>query len=108
MQAGINSAGNFRRYSGTAGRFGGKRYQTMKETETSSPGAIEEGRTIIKAEEMLTPGELAGYMKISTRQVLRLVAKGEIPYNKISERVIRFDWVNVKAWLQAHEKGGAI
>lgn len=56
------------------------------------------------SEPLLLPHELAAALKISERQVKRLVADGA-PRIKVSDRLYRFDLAAVLEWLKARAAG---
>ena len=55
-------------------------------------------------EEILTPREVADYLKISKSKVYYLIRRGEIPYIRI-QRNVRVKLSDLLAWLEKNQFG---
>ena len=53
---------------------------------------------------LLTKPELARYLKISTRMIELLMARGELPFVRLGRRSVRFDLHDVLAELKSRSK----
>ena len=49
---------------------------------------------------LITTNELARRMALKPREIEGLVEQGKIPAYKVSQRIVRFDWHEVKRALQ--------
>jgi excisionase family DNA binding protein len=49
--------------------------------------------------ELLTKAELAERLKLTTRTIDSMIARGEMPCLKLSPRTVRFNWADVMAAL---------
>jgi excisionase family DNA binding protein len=58
---------------------------------------------MIAATGLLTPDELAELLKISRRQIQRLMGEG-LPFIRVGERMVRFSAASVAAWLGEREQ----
>lgn len=56
-------------------------------------------------ERLLTTRELADALGLTTRQIIRLWTKGDLPGYRLGERqIVRFRLSEVEAWLQTHKR----
>ena len=58
---------------------------------------------MIPATGLLTPDELAELLKVSRRQLQRLVGEG-LPFIRVGERMMRFSAASVATWLGEREQ----
>jgi excisionase family DNA binding protein len=55
---------------------------------------------------LLTKGEVADQLRVSKRTVEVWMREGRLPYMRISPRVVRFRWGDVRVKLGEYESGG--
>jgi excisionase family DNA binding protein len=53
-------------------------------------------------QEILTPDQVAEFLRVSRRTITHLVATEAIPFVRIGKRVVRFKRHAVTKWLQEH------
>jgi excisionase family DNA binding protein len=51
-------------------------------------------------DELMTPAELAGFLKVPVSRVYAMTHRHEVPFIKLSHRCLRFSRAEVKDWLQ--------
>ena len=59
---------------------------------------------LLNGGELITPGELAKFLKVSRAAVSQWCQRGELPYLRLG-KTIRFDSLQIQNWLQ--DKKGA-
>ena len=54
--------------------------------------------------ELLTAQEVADILKVEKGQIYRMKAKGEIPFVKVGDKLVRFDKDEITAWIKSLRK----
>lgn len=57
-------------------------------------------------EKLLTLDELAGYIRVSTRTIYRMLDDGELPFAIKIKGSWRFKEGDIVSWLDSHKVGG--
>lgn len=65
-------------------------------------GAIEESKSRATEDRLLTPEEVASWLQVTPKQVLRL----PMPRRKLGRRTVRYDRADVQGWLDAQRTHG--